>query len=114
MVMISSCACMRRDSGRKLRLPWTGPCKIIRRMSEGTYSRYIYMFSRKRRMVVHFDRLTLCQPEFRISTSQLSSTSSTLPPSPAFTKFNVTLLPPLDLAISSPLSRYPAVHSLKT
>ena len=51
---------------KKLHCPWTGPYKIVQRLSDAVYwiqSRG----SQRKKMVVHFDRLKPCSPETRLS-----------------------------------------------
>ena len=43
---------------RKLHLPWTGPFKVIERVSESDYR----LKGRRTTHIVHFDRLKLCAP----------------------------------------------------
>ena len=48
-----------RGGSRKLHHPWTGPCKVITKLSDVTY--HIQSLDKKRlRKVVHFDRLKIC------------------------------------------------------
>ena len=109
---------VRKDRGRKLHLPWTGPYKIIRRISEVTY-RIQHVSSRKRRLIVHFDRLKPCPPNIRIPptctpcVSDLPPSSS-IPQEPTRAKFDVTLLPPVDPHFSPPSPRYPRRNRRKT
>ena len=81
-----------KNAGRKLHLPWTGPYKIVRRISPVTYRIQHTLFPRKR-LVVHFDRLKPCPPDVRVS--NYSSEPRPRPPSTPSTavEFDVTLVP---------------------
>ena len=68
-----------RGQSRKLHHPWTGPFKVIKRLSEVTY-RIQKVEGRRQRKVVHFDRLKPCPPNIRLNSSD---SNSAIIPSPA-------------------------------
>jgi len=53
-----------RGSHRKLRPIWTGPFRVVKRISDQNYS--IKHVNNGKQMVVHFNRLKLCNPNLRI------------------------------------------------
>ena len=53
---------------RKFHRPWTGPYKVVRRISDATY-RIQDVKSRRHRPVVHFDRLKKCPEDVRLPPS---------------------------------------------
>ena len=55
-------------ASRKLHRPWTGPYKIIKKLADITY-RVQSCKGRRRRLVVHFDRLKPCSKDMRIDES---------------------------------------------
>ena len=54
-----------RGKTEKLYRWWTGPYKVIKRISDATY-RVQHINNKTRRIVVHFDRLKRCQPNTRL------------------------------------------------
>ena len=82
-----------KKAGRKLHLPWTGPYKVVRRISPVTY-RIQHIQSPRKRLVVHFDRLKPCPPDIRISnySSQPRQSRPLHSPSTA-DEYDVTLVP---------------------
>ena len=66
-----------KGKSRKLHHPWTGPYKVIKKLSDATY-RVQKLQGRKQRKVVHFDRLKPCPDNIR-----LDVTGSTPAESPA-------------------------------
>ena len=62
---------MPRGQARKLRRPWTGPFRVVRRISEATY-RIENVWTRRQRLVVHFDRCKLCPPDMRLPEPMLT------------------------------------------
>lgn len=50
---------------RKLHHPWTGPYRIVNRISDAVY-RIQHVKIRRKRLVVHFDRLKPCPPDIRL------------------------------------------------
>ena len=48
-----------RNNTRKLHLPWTGPYRVVKRLTDSTYRIQLSSNPRKR-LVVHFDRLKPC------------------------------------------------------
>ena len=50
---------------KKLHCPWTGPFKVVGRLSEAVY-RIQHTRNRRKRRVVHFDRLKPCSPDTRL------------------------------------------------
>jgi len=53
-----------RGRCKKLHCPWSGPFKVLKKISEVTY-RIQYREGRKQRLVVHFNRLKLCPQDIR-------------------------------------------------
>ena len=58
----------RRGTSKKLHHPWTGPFKVLKRISDSTY-RIQQLEGRKHRKIVHFDRLKLCPNNIRLEDS---------------------------------------------
>ena len=54
-----------RGQAKKLYRPWTGPFRIVRKLSDAVY-RVQHTQARRKRLVVHFDRLKPCPPDVRI------------------------------------------------
>ena len=71
-----------RGQARKLHRPWTGPYKILRRLSDSNY-RIQDVQSRRRRYIVHFDRLKHCPPDVRLPQLSPHNHSSPNPSAPA-------------------------------
>ena len=55
-----------RGKSKKLHKWWTGPFKVVKRLSQVTY-RIQHVKNRAKRLVVHFDRLKRCHPNIRLS-----------------------------------------------
>ena len=55
-----------RGCPKKLHRPWTGPFKVVSRLSDVTY-RIQNVQSRRNRLVVHFNRLKACPPHMRLN-----------------------------------------------
>lgn len=55
-----------KGRSKKLHLPWTGPYRVSKKISDCDY-RIKLPDSRKPPMVVHFNRLKLCPPSTRLS-----------------------------------------------
>ena len=102
-----------RGRSRKLHHPWTGPWRVTKRLSDAVY-RLQSCTGRRRRVVVHFDRLKRCAPGLRTDdnaprqTQDPSPRPSTPPPS-TFPPYNPVIVdddeaptPP-----TSPPPRYP-------
>ena len=64
-----------RGKSRKLHHPWSGPYKVVKKLSEATY-RIQKMQGRKQRKVVHFDRFKPCSKTIRLDANHLSPTDS--------------------------------------
>ena len=58
------CPVVPRGQCRKFHRPWQGPYKIVNKLSDVTY-KVQCIKNRRRRLVVHFDRLKRCSPEMR-------------------------------------------------
>ena len=74
-----------RGKSRKLHHPWTGPYRVIKRISEATY-RIQNTIGNRKRLVVQFDRLKACHPNTRIESTGTAAPPSRipqLPPTPA-------------------------------
>ena len=54
-----------RGQSKKLYCPWTGPFRIVRKISDATY-RIQNVKARHHRLVVHFDSLKLCPQDMRL------------------------------------------------
>ena len=82
LVWLHNCA-VPRGHCRKLHHPWTGPYRVINRLSEAVY-RIQHLQARRKRLVVHFDRLKPCSPDTRlpITTPQRSGATASLPAAP--------------------------------
>ena len=72
-----------RGQCRKLHRPWTGPFRIVRRLSDAVY-RVRNTQARCQCLVVHFDRLKPCPPSTRIPevSPRVRSQAATPPPAP--------------------------------
>ena len=57
-----------RGQSKKLRRPWTGPFRVVKKLSDAVY-RIQNVCTPRQRLVVHFDRLKLCPPDIRLSTT---------------------------------------------
>ena len=55
-----------RGKSKKLHRWWTGPFKVVKRLSKVTY-RIQHVKNRAKWLVVHFDRLKRCHPDVRLS-----------------------------------------------
>ena len=53
-----------KGKSKKLHHPWLGPYIIIKKLSDVTY-RIQHRNNKKKRIVVHFDRLKPCHPDTR-------------------------------------------------
>ena len=62
-----------RGKSKKLHRWWTGPFKVVKRLSEVTY-RIQHVRNRAKRLVVHFDRLKKCHPNVRLSEQPKNTT----------------------------------------
>jgi len=51
-----------KGTSRKLHHPWTGPFKVIKKVSDATYH-IQHLYGNRQRKVVHFDRLKPCSKE---------------------------------------------------
>ena len=71
-----------RGKSKKLHHPWTGPYKVVERLTECDYR--IRALGRKRKIhIVHFNRLKLCAPGTRFDLSPTdTSVEEATPPSP--------------------------------
>ena len=54
-----------KGKSRKLHCPWTGPFSVIKRISDNVY-RIQDVRNKKKRQVVHFDRLKPCHPNTEV------------------------------------------------
>ena len=62
-----------RGVARKLHCPWSGPFKVVKRISPALYRIQDQRTSRsRRRSVVHFDRLKRCPQDVRVETTPTS------------------------------------------
>jgi len=66
-----------RGCCKKLHCPWSGPFKVLKKISEVTY-RIQRCEGRKQRLVVHFNRLKLCPQDIRGKSSATMDGSSSL------------------------------------
>ncbi len=67
-----------RGKARKFHRPWTGPHRIVERISTANY-KLQHVYNRKR-TVVHFDRLKRCPPSLRVPTPNRQPQSRSPPP----------------------------------
>ena len=65
MVWLHSPA-VQRGRSKKLHRPWTGPYKVVSKLSDVVY-RLQHVQARRKRPVVHFNRLKPCSPSVRLS-----------------------------------------------
>ena len=70
-----------RGKSRKFHRPWTGPFRVVAKPSDTIY-RLQHVQFRRRRPVVHFNRLKPCSPATRFPPRQLHTSERTPPPSP--------------------------------
>ena len=89
-----------KGTARKFHRPWTGPYKVVKRINDTTY-RIEDVQARRRRKVVHFDRLKPCPPGVRLTPR---SPLPAGPPAAQHPGTEMTLLPPDD---EPPPPRYP-------
>ena len=68
-----------RGMARKLHCPWSGPFKIIKKLSSVVYRIQDTRRARKNRKVVHFDRLKPCPENTRLDDSRPEIRSQTEP-----------------------------------
>ena len=71
-----------RGQSKKLHRPWTGPYRVVRRLSDAVY-RLQHTQARRKRPVVHFDRLKPCPPDVRLSADASRARSRAPTPTPA-------------------------------
>ncbi|KAL5516845.1 hypothetical protein EMCRGX_G002271 [Ephydatia muelleri] len=63
-----------KGGSRKFHSPWTGPFKIVERVSEATY--HIQNTVDGKTSIVHFDRLKRCRPDIRTNIKQTKKDNS--------------------------------------
>ena len=68
-----------RGQAIKLHRPWTGPYRIVAKLSDAVH-RIRHLQSRRKQLVVHFDRLKLCPPT-RLPRTDVQSSQR---PAPSF------------------------------
>ena len=68
-----------RGMAKKLHCPWSGPFRIIKKLSSVVYRIQDTRRARKNRKVVHFDRLKPCPDNTRLDDSNLKVRSQTEP-----------------------------------
>ncbi|KAL5509240.1 hypothetical protein EMCRGX_G004577 [Ephydatia muelleri] len=68
-----------RGMAKKLHCPWSGPFRIIKKLSSVVYRIQDTRRARKNRKVVHFDRLKPCSENTRLDDSNLEVRSQTEP-----------------------------------
>ena len=81
-----------RGSSRKLHRPWTGPYKIVKQLSDVTY-RIQSCRGRRRRLVVHFNRLKPCPDDMRFE--EIVNSQPLVPSSPCHQRTEVPRNSPL-------------------
>ena len=64
-----------KNNHRKLFHPWTGPFKVLKQLSECTY-RVQQLGGRKRRQIVHFNRLKPCPKDIRWNNQESAEKSN--------------------------------------
>ena len=67
-----------KQKSKKLHLPWTGPYRVLEKISACTY-RIRLPNSRRQPMVVHFNRLKLCAPNTKLTTTHATADSTVTP-----------------------------------
>lgn len=77
LVWLHNPAVSRRCS-KKLHCPWTSPYRVVNRMAEAVY-RIQHLQARRKRLVVHFDRLKPCSPDTRLPLTTPQHSRVTLP-----------------------------------
>ena len=89
----------------KLMHPWTGPYRIVERLSEVDY-RIQELFGKKTPSVVHFDRLKRCHPDTRFPDQDTSDDTPQDQPEnlTLYSHFDMELIEP-DAVESAPLRR---------
>ena len=60
----------KRGVNKKLYHPWSGPHKVVKKLSDANY-RIEQLQGRRNRKIVHFDRLKLCPPNIRLNEEQV-------------------------------------------
>ena len=65
---------------KKLHRPWSGPFKILKKISDVTY-RIQHCQSRRQQLVVHFNQLKLCPSDIREESSSIADGLRMMPPS---------------------------------
>ena len=66
------CLAVPRGQSRKLHRPWTGPFRVVRKLSDATY-RIQNVRAQRQRLVVHFDRLKPCPSNVRLPDAEITS-----------------------------------------
>ena len=99
-----------RGQSRKLHRPWSGPYRVVSKLSEVTY-RIQNTRARRQRLVVHFDCLKVCPPNKRLG--EELPTTSLCAPRPSEDNGPGTIVELIDLPdddppIPPPTSRYPS------
>ena len=69
------CPAVPRGQSRKLHRPWTGPFRVVRKLSDATY-RIQKVRVRRQRLVVHFDRLKPCPSNIHLPDAEITSQAS--------------------------------------
>ena len=93
-----------RGQSKKLHRPWAGPFRVLSKLSYTVY-RVQNTLARRRRTVVHFDRLKPCPPDVRIpdAATQTRPRTMTLPPvSPPVRPSNSSIGDTADASLPSP------------
>ena len=67
-----------RGRAKKLHRPWTGPYRIVAKLSDAVY-RIQHLQSRCKQLVVYFDRLKLCPPTTRLPRTEVQSSQRRAP-----------------------------------
>ena len=102
-----------RGKSKKLHHPWTGPYRIVSKLSDCDYKIKLPR-SRKPPMVVHFNRLKLCSPNTRFaetSTAGRDVVSTHLPaavPQPIGTDLELIEYDSENDSVDAPVGRYPS------
>ena len=65
------CPAVPRNKAKKFHHPWTGPWRVIKRLSDAVY-RIQRLTGHPKRTVVHFDRLKRCHPHYINETTEQS------------------------------------------
>ena len=99
-----------QGKSHKLHKPWTGPYRIIKKISDVTY-RIQSTKGKRKRLIVHFDRLKACPPNMRFDGNLELQPISTTPSNPSTAPSPIVFgeyLETTECDEADPSPRYPA------